>query len=100
MCNGFVVQDQQQLRDIALQMAREEEENSASKMRDAVQHAGEWKGKVTLLKKENQALRGELEVGFFLLSLLSAAFSEAPALYKQLGLIEILVKQCMALAVR
>ena len=83
------MQDQQQLCDIALRIAREEEENSASRMRDAAQHAGEWKGMVTLLKKEIQTLRGELEVGFFLLPLLSAAFSEAPALYEQLGLIEI-----------
>ena len=67
MCNGFVVQDQQQLYTIALRMAREEEENSASKMRNTIQHAGELKGKVTLLKKEKKALRGELEVGFFLL---------------------------------
>ena len=67
MCNGFVVQDQQQLCDIAVRMAREGEEACASKMKGAVQHAGECKGKVHLLKKENQALRDELEVGSFLL---------------------------------
>ena len=61
------MQDQQQLYNIALRMAREEEENSAGKMRNAIRHAGEQKGKVTLLKKENQALRGELVVAFFLL---------------------------------
>ena len=46
-----------------MRVAKEEEKASASKMKDAVDHAGEWKGQVTLLKKENKALKGELEAG-------------------------------------
>ena len=77
MCIVFIVQDQQQLCDITVRMVRKEEEASANKMRDAVKHAGEWKGQVTVLKKENKALKGELEVGFLLSSTLSLAVARS-----------------------
>ena len=59
----FTVQDQEELCKIRVRIANEEEEASAAKMKNAVNHAGEWKGQVTVLKRENTALKGELEVG-------------------------------------